>query len=39
MKVYNTPDMEVFRLSAVDVILTSAGTETPIIDTEEEILG
>lgn len=38
MKVYKTPDIEVLRLSETDIIRTSAGTETPIVDTEGRII-
>lgn len=32
MKTYETPNLEVLRLSSLDVILTSAGTDTPYIE-------
>ncbi len=38
MKVYKTPNFEVLRLSETDIIRTSAGTETPIVDTEDGII-
>lgn len=38
MKVYKTPDIEVLRLSETDIIRTSVGTETPIVDTEDRII-
>ncbi len=35
MKVYKTPNIEVLRLSETDIIRTSVGTETPIVDADD----
>lgn len=38
MKIYKTPNLEVLMLSALDVILTSAGVESPMVEEEDVII-